>query len=544
MEYTNPFPIILLAVFLQSHLFVCNSKENIQILVANDIPVLFEDIPMLLLCHIPEHSIHATFSWFKDNVEIAECSSDAGATREIQLPPNVTLKHFEDITSGTFCSLEFNNLSIVDHRGLYTCFSEVGNSSRQEEFNLDILERKPFCTAKKQGPQEYLAGDRADFMCHNPYYSPRREIQLSIGEFGLENLRNITRQFKSDVVTFVISGTTTLDGRHNGSMFNCAAEQVQEDVAANQTTNTTEYSCSLGPIYIYESSFLLIEEVSEDDCPETMTIRCRVVPAQEEAEINWRIPEDVDDYTIEESGLYSMFKFPANSIDDEEEVVCYTSLANQNLSKSYQLRRFGGCTNPDDEDDGTSMLPFIISVAVVGGIAGTVVFIFILIVIYKCCCGKVGRQRHKPPPSTSNAAKGDIISDNESNMYPRYQTEPSALYLRPAEEGYHTPAGERYDIPPAGDVNHTPAEEFYDTSTGGEDDHTPAGENYENSPGGDVDHQSADEDYDTPPVGEDQHTPAGEEDYDTVDREDEAHDYDFPPIGMANLAMGLADYQV
>ncbi|PIK34931.1 hypothetical protein BSL78_28249 [Apostichopus japonicus] len=423
MEYTNPFPIILLAVFLQSHLFVCNSKENIQILVANDIPVLFEDIPLLLVCHIPKNSTHATFSWFKDNVEIAECSPDAGATREIQLPPNVTLKHFEDGT-GAFCLLEFKNLSIVDHKGLYTCFSEVGNSSTQEEFNLDILERKPFCTAKKQGPQEYLAGDRATFMCHNPYYSPRREIQLSIGEFRLGGLLNTTRQFTSD-----LSGTTTIDGRHNGSMFNCAAEQVQEDVAANQTTNTTEYSCSLGPIYIYESSFLLIEEVSEDDCPETMTIRCRVVPAQEEAEINWRIPEDVDDYTIEESGLYSMFKFPANSIDDEEEVVCYTSLANQNLSKSYQLRRFGGCTNPDDEDDGTSMLPFIISVAVVGGIAGTVVFIFILIVIYKCCCGKVGRQRHKPPPSTSNAAKGDIVSDNESNMYPRYQRSPALFTL-------------------------------------------------------------------------------------------------------------------
>lgn len=426
------------------------AESDVSIRLQQDTPHLFEGIPLNVLCTVDNRFQSQT--WLKDNISII---SYVGKDIQVDNLPKFTKSSVFSLPSNSFYFLTFENLTRMEHSGIYECVGMTdGGDVTSAEYALSVDERMPICLANKQNTLEYLVGEKLVLSCYNPIYrEPTRRVKWYRSEDRSEALE---RERTEDEFSAVDNATLSIKAEMNGTSFICIAE------TDDNPQTTSNLSCTLGPVVVYNSPFISIIEINPGSTSSNRTFSCRITPWQTNVgTIEWLdVPTN---YVIASTNETSYITFTdlssLSNLGREINISCVGTAYGMNLSTSYI---FSVSSSPTAETPGLAIPLFtliLISVAVLVSIFLICVFIIICFTIRKCRKSKDSSEGSKMaetnefvsfPPAKDSDMMLTTLPDGRYQLRPHHVSITSVGSAdEDTERSPLTPLDEDlYDLPP------------------------------------------------------------------------------------------------
>lgn len=230
------------------------------------------------------------------------------------------------------------DVATVSDSGLYTCSI---NQSNTAEFFLTVTIESLQCKSKVCGRQEYLIGEQIELTCDS--------LNSNVPGWFWNN----SRLYPSQMMVYSSSSSVnvSLDSVHNSTNFDCFYIENQ---------NMSE-SCSIGPIFVYDSYYISIEEGSQLN--DSFTLTCRLIPEVKGVVYEWFIEPNITSMEISDSQVDSTLTIYDFSSPVEDTITysisCAGILINDSFISGYNLT-FVRISNGNNR--------FFITISVISGI--------------------------------------------------------------------------------------------------------------------------------------------------------------------------------
>ncbi|KAJ8021405.1 hypothetical protein HOLleu_38589 [Holothuria leucospilota] len=272
---------------------------------------------------------------------------------------------------GFIFQITWNNLTI-ESNGVYTC--QV-NESYSIDLSVEVSERKVTCETPVRYRKEYSMGEELMLTCYNPF----EDSGLTAGWY-LENRTKLETEagFNPSSSTTIIS----LEEKYNSTSYDCFL------VKNNTISENPIHSCSVGPIFVYNSSFIRIESFNGSYIGSTksVTINCRIIPQGEEVTYDWFVDTSVATIEMSTSGVESNLTLSNFSLGSQYKleiiITCEGMLSDMNFTAEYNLTVFNESLKRNNS--------FFIVIIVFSAVLTTMVIIIVIVV---CCYIIVKRCR-------------------------------------------------------------------------------------------------------------------------------------------------------
>lgn len=329
--------------------------------------ILFEGTAYSAIC--ADNSPTREVSLLKDGALISVFNQSVVQTPECG---NIDTCFFAVLGGSFILHIGWNNLTI-ESSGVYSC--QV-NESYSDELSLEVSERKAICETAVRYREEYFVGEELMLTCYNPF----EDIGLTAGWY-LENGTKLQEaETDSDPPSSI--SIITLEEKYNSTSFDCF-------LIKNGTVSEKPFhSCSIGPIFVYNSSFIHIESFkgSYIGSRRSVTINCRIIPQEEEVTYNWVVDPSVADIETSTSEVESNLTLSNFSLGSQDilsiTITCEGLLSDMNFTAEYNLKVFNESLQRNNS--------FFISIIVISAVLTTMVIIIIIVVV---CCIIVKRCR-------------------------------------------------------------------------------------------------------------------------------------------------------
>lgn len=246
--------------------------------------VFFEGRPLRVLCD----STIEKLSWWKEGVLLAEANGND--VSEKLLHPNVS---FTLDDSGSFV-MEFSSLVVADS-ATYTCTALNDTVTHNDSVDIVVHQRNNRCVAQTDQPLEYLAGEMNNLIFAQCWYPAIPNTNCVWVNDGVEvpsvysnpsgsNYTNLTLTF------YIVTPSS------NGTVLTCLVNKNNRTDSSNSSSNPL-FSCSIGPIYIYENPFVRLNSSSDSavvSSTDELTLCCRIFPATIDVIFHWNVSVHVE----------------------------------------------------------------------------------------------------------------------------------------------------------------------------------------------------------------------------------------------------------